>query len=58
MGEQLRYMSKTKLDGVGHVDNRRSIDKLHHFVKKLYGVALLITDPPPKSFTTLSKNYL
>ena len=23
-----------KLDGVGHVDNRPSTDKLHHFVKK------------------------
>ena len=25
---------KKKLDGVGHVDNRPSTDKLHHIVKK------------------------
>ena len=28
--------TKTKLDGVGPVDNRPSTDQLHHFAKKKY----------------------
>ena len=28
------FVSFTKLDGVGPIDNRPSTDKLHHFVRK------------------------